>query len=146
MTTFYSPKPMRGRVLDSDSAVLSGAIVRAYNNTNKEFSKESVTTDASGNFVMDMANFSTGYTTGDVIQFLVQETSTDKIEGQDVVDKISRDIIKQTKKYLQTQTNTKNKLFYGGLLANSREPYDDVNNIFKRRIEMSFKALNTGEL
>ena len=144
--TFYTPKPMKGRVLDSDSAVLSGAIVRAFNATNKEFSTESVTTDSDGVFVMDMANFPTGYTTGDVIQFMAQEISTDNIEGQDVIDKVARDVIKQTKKYLQTQSDTKNKLFYAGLLANSREPYDDVNNLFKRRIEMSFKALNTGEI
>ncbi len=42
--------------------------------TNDEYSSEIGTTDSSGNTVMDMANFPNGYTTGDVVQFLVQET------------------------------------------------------------------------
>lgn len=142
----YTPKPIKVTVSDVDGDPLSGAIVYAYNSNNYEFSREKGTTDSDGVTIMDMANFPNGYTTGDIIQFLVQETPTSFIEGQDVVDKLARELIKNIKANIKSYSSTKNTLFFNGTLANSKEPYDEVNKLFKRRVEMNFKAINVGEI
>lgn len=143
----FTPKPvMVGPVYDTDGTTpVEGAYVRAYNWTNQEFSTEVNQTDVSGLVVMDMANFETdGYAKGDVISFYVDEGLI--IEGQDIVDKVARDIIKQVKANIKSFSGTQNRLFYGGLLTNTRDPYDEVNKVFKRRVEMNFKAINVGEI
>ena len=147
MTAMNTPKPIKvGPVYDTDGTTpIQSAKIYAYNGTNAEFSTEIGTTDSSGTTVMDLGNFPSGYTNGDVVQFMVQETATSYIEGQDVVDKIARDLIKQVKKNIATYSNTKNKLFYGNLLANTRDPYDEIHKLFKRRVEINLKAINVGE-
>ena len=146
MTDPKTPKPIKITVSDADGALLSGARVYAYNSNNYEFSNEKGTTNSSGVTIMDMANFPNGYTTGDVINFLVQETATSHIDGQDVVDKLARELIKNIKANIKSYSGTKNVLFYNGLLANSKEPYDEANKLFKRRVELNFKAINIGEI
>ena len=60
-----SPYPISGIITDSDSSVLASLIVSVMNVTTGE--TQDVTTNASGQYLVDCANFSSGYTVGDVI-------------------------------------------------------------------------------
>ena len=61
------PYPVDGRVYDMDgSTVITGATVIAFNVTTQE--KTSITTDTSGDFIIDLANLASGYSNGDHIQ------------------------------------------------------------------------------
>lgn len=62
------PWLIRGVVKDIDEAVdTSGVTVYAYNLTTEE--SISTTSNSSGEFILDCANFASGYTNGDVIKW-----------------------------------------------------------------------------
>jgi hypothetical protein len=63
----YIPYPIDGTVYDIDgSTKVAGATVIAFNVDTGE--RTSTTTDSSGDFLIDMANFASGYSDGDRIQ------------------------------------------------------------------------------
>jgi len=88
MTT--TPYPISGIVYDIDgSSVVSGATVTAYNETTgEELPTNAVaTTNDSRAYVIDLANFPSGYSDGDVIVVKATKSGTDKIkEYRTVVD------------------------------------------------------------
>ena len=79
MTT--TPYPISGIVYDIDgSSVVEGATVTVYNETTGEELSESVTTNSNGEYTVDLANFPSGYSDGDVIVVKATKSGTDKIK------------------------------------------------------------------
>lgn len=74
------PFPVSGTILDTDSTALSGATVRAWNKrTGKKTIPDSIT-NSSGNYIVDLANFSDGdYVNGDLITLEVISSDGRKI-------------------------------------------------------------------
>lgn len=63
-------------VYDSSNVVSAGETVTAYNETNGELITADNVTNASGQTIIDLGNFPSGYTDGDFIQIAVSGTGT----------------------------------------------------------------------
>ena len=76
-----NPYPVSGIIKDVDnSTVLKDVIVTAYNETKNEEITVTSTTNSSGEYTLDLANFPTDYENGDTIILKATKSGTDKIK------------------------------------------------------------------
>ena len=120
------------------TVAVSGTVVVGVNARTGELIR--TTTNASGEYILDAANFTSGFNNSDVI--LVQAGEEQK-EGQDVANLLSRDVIKQLK--ANWRSEFRNTLYTPNLIQNNPLPFEEEVGIFRRHAEISMNAIDTGE-
>lgn len=70
-------------------------------------------------------------------------TTSENIEGEQLVRVISRGIINAIQRLIRTKI--KDKLFGQLQLSNQTIPFDEASKIFRRTVEFQFQAFNTAE-
>ena len=132
------PHPIGGIAYKSDeSTVLPNITIVLTNHTNDE--TLTTTTDGSGKFLFDCANF-TSYSDGDI---LTLSEVNQVMEGQAICDYIGRKVVKCLK--TDWKTELINELYTPVQMGNNPLPFDEPLNIFRRQIDFKFTGVDLGD-
>lgn len=128
-----------GTLYNVDSTIgKEGMTISAVNLRTGE--RITTTSQANGQYIVDAGNFQNGYNNKDVVYLSAGDSD---LEGQEAVDWIARQIIKQTKD--AWRDDLVGTLYYPVFVQNAPVPYDEDNKLFRRTLTLRFNAENIGE-
>lgn len=142
MPTIPTTHGIRGRALDKDGNIVTSGMVVAINLSQGDRPITTSQINSQGIWAIDCGNFGS-FSNGDLILFLLDDGN--KMEGHDVVDRIARDIIMQTRNQIRNYSSTSNVLFSPNIINNFPHPFDEEHNLFRRTVEIQLKSFNVNE-